>query len=104
MTSILIFMSPALCRGWLSKGDGQPKQLLPGDGSESAIRRISRQPVSVSKPVAEPLNLQGWQVALHELNRRPMAGCRMGPAYTFPIAIGDQVRKLRLMGWRQKQL
>ena len=60
------FMGPALAAAGLP-GDGSPKAVAAGDGSESAYQRIrSEQYQSVT--VAEPLNLQGWQL-VDELNR-----------------------------------
>lgn len=60
------FMGPALAAAGIA-GDGSPKAVAAGDGSESAYQRIrSEQYQSVT--VAEPLNLQGWQL-VDELNR-----------------------------------
>jgi ribose transport system substrate-binding protein len=49
------------------KGDGNPKAVSAGDGSEAAYQRI-RSKRFQSGTVPEPLNLQGWQI-VDELNR-----------------------------------
>ncbi len=60
------FMGPSLAAAGIA-GDGAPKAVAAGDGSESAYQRIrSGQYQTVT--VAEPLNLQGWQL-VDELNR-----------------------------------
>ena len=60
------FMGPSLSAAGIA-GDGAPKSVAAGDGSESAYQRIrAKQYQSVT--VAEPLNLQGWQL-VDELNR-----------------------------------
>lgn len=60
------FMGPALAAAGI-KGDGAPKAGSAGDGSEAAFQRIrSGQYQAIT--VAEPLNLQGWQL-VDELNR-----------------------------------
>ncbi len=60
------FMGPALAAAGI-KGDGSPKAVAAGDGSESAFQRIKTAQFQ-SITVAEPLNLQGWQL-VDELNR-----------------------------------
>jgi ribose transport system substrate-binding protein len=60
------FMGPALAAAGIP-GDGAPKAVAAGDGSESAFQRI-RTGQYQSITVAEPLNLQGWQL-VDELNR-----------------------------------
>lgn len=60
------FMGPALAAAGI-KGDGSPKAVAAGDGSESAFQRIKTNQYQ-SITVAEPLNLQGWQL-VDELNR-----------------------------------
>lgn len=60
------FMGPALAAAGI-QGDGSPKAVAAGDGSESAFQRI-RTGQYQSITVAEPLNLQGWQL-VDELNR-----------------------------------
>ncbi len=60
------FMGPALAAAGVP-GDGAPKAGSAGDGSEAAFQRIrSAQYQTIT--VAEPLNLQGWQL-VDELNR-----------------------------------
>lgn len=60
------FMGPALAAAGIP-GDGSPKAVAAGDGSESAFQRIKTGQYQ-SITVAEPLNLQGWQL-VDELNR-----------------------------------
>ena len=60
------FMGPALAAAGVA-GDGAPKAVAAGDGSESAYQRI-RAGQYQAVTVAEPLNLQGWQL-VDELNR-----------------------------------
>ena len=59
-------MGPALAAAGIP-GDGAPLAGSAGDGSEAAFQRIrSAQYQAIT--VAEPLNLQGWQL-VDELNR-----------------------------------
>ena len=60
------FMGPALAAAGIP-GDGSPKAVAAGDGSQSAYQRIRANRYQVVT-VAEPLNLQGWQL-IDELNR-----------------------------------
>ena len=60
------FMGPSLQAAGIA-GDGAPKAVAAGDGSESAYQRI-RGAQYQAVTVAEPLNLQGWQL-VDELNR-----------------------------------
>ena len=60
------FMGPALVSAGIP-GDGAPKAGSAGDGSEAAFQRI-RTGQYQTITVAEPLNLQGWQL-VDELNR-----------------------------------
>lgn len=60
------FMGPSLAAAGIP-GDANPKAVAAGDGSESAYQRI-RLGQYQSVTVAEPLNLQGWQL-VDELNR-----------------------------------
>ncbi|MCC8932785.1 substrate-binding domain-containing protein [Rhizobium sp. 'Codium 1'] len=60
------FMGPSLAAAGIP-GDGAPKAVAAGDGSESAYQRI-RSDQYQAVTVAEPLNLQGWQL-IDELNR-----------------------------------
>lgn len=75
------FMGPALAAAGI-KGDGSPKAVAAGDGSESSFQRI-RTGQYQSITVAEPLNLQGWQL-VDELNRamqgEPCSGYITSPA------------------------
>jgi ribose transport system substrate-binding protein len=49
------------------KGDGSPKAVSAGDGSEAAYQRIRSKRYQAGT-VPEPLNMQGWQI-VDELNR-----------------------------------
>ncbi|MES1163144.1 MAG: sugar ABC transporter substrate-binding protein, partial [Rhizobacter sp.] len=49
------------------KGDGSPKAVSAGDGSEAAYQRIRSKRYQAGT-VHEPLNMQGWQI-VDELNR-----------------------------------
>ena len=49
------------------KGDGTPKAVSAGDGSEAAYQRIRSKRYQAGT-VPEPLNMQGWQI-VDELNR-----------------------------------
>jgi ribose transport system substrate-binding protein len=60
------FMGPALAAAGID-GEGSPKAGSAGDGSEAAFQRIRGQQYQAIT-VAEPLNLQGWQL-VDELNR-----------------------------------
>lgn len=60
------FMGPALASAGISSEDG-PQAGSAGDGSEAAFQRI-RSGSYQTITVAEPLNLQGWQL-VDELNR-----------------------------------
>ena len=76
------FMGPSLAAAGIS-GTGAPVAVAAGDGSESAYQRIrSAQYQAVT--VAEPLNLQGWQL-VDELNRA-MAGEKWS-GYVSPLHV-----------------
>ena len=60
------FMGPSLTSAG-KKGDGNPKAVSAGDGSEAAYQRIRGKRFQAGT-VPEPLNMQGWQV-VDELNR-----------------------------------
>lgn len=60
------FMGPALAAAGIA-GDGAPRAGSAGDGSEAAFQRIRGEQYQAIT-VAEPLNLQGWQL-VDELNR-----------------------------------
>ena len=76
------FMGPSLAAAGVP-GDGNPKAVAAGDGSESAYQRIrGNQYQSVT--VAEPLNLQGWQL-IDEMNRALQGEEWSG--YTSPLHV-----------------
>jgi len=60
------FMLPSFVAAAIP-GNGQPKNVSAGDGSEAAFERIRQVHYQVAT-VAEPLRLHGWQ-AIDELNR-----------------------------------
>ncbi|MEJ6395876.1 substrate-binding domain-containing protein [Gymnodinialimonas sp. 2305UL16-5] len=60
------FMGPSLAAAGIP-GDARPLAVAAGDGSESAYQRI-RAGQYQAITVAEPLNLQGWQI-VDEMNR-----------------------------------
>ena len=60
------FMGPALQAAG-RKGDGAPRAVSAGDGSEAAYHRI-RAARHQAGTVPEPLNMQGWQI-VDEMNR-----------------------------------
>jgi ribose transport system substrate-binding protein len=77
------FMAPALAAAGI-KGDGNPLAVSAGDGSEVAFQRI-RQGEYQAGTVAEPLNLQGWQVvdeANRALSKEKQSGF-VAPAHLF---------------------
>lgn len=76
------FMGPALAAAGVP-GDGAPKAVAAGDGSESAYQRI-RAGQYQAVTVAEPLNLQGWQL-VDELNRAVQGEPWSG--YTSPLHV-----------------
>ncbi len=60
------FMGPTLSAAG-KKGDGAPKAVSAGDGSEAAYQRIRSKRFQAGT-VPEPLNMQGWQI-VDEMNR-----------------------------------
>jgi ribose transport system substrate-binding protein len=60
------FMGPSLASAGI-KGDGAPRAISAGDGSESAFQRIASKQYQAGT-VPEPLTMQGWQL-VDELNR-----------------------------------
>jgi len=62
-------------------GNGHPRSISAGDGSESAFERIRKNSYQIGT-VAEPLRLHGWQ-AIDELNRA-FAG-QKDSGYTAPV-------------------
>ncbi|MEL6963146.1 MAG: substrate-binding domain-containing protein [Pseudomonadota bacterium] len=82
------FMGPSLQAAGIS-GDGTPKAVAAGDGSESAYQRIrSAQYQAVT--VAEPLNLQGWQL-VDELNRSFAGESWSGYASPLHVVTADNI-------------
>ena len=69
------FMGPALAAAGVA-GNASPKAGSAGDGSEAAFQRIRAQEYQAIT-VAEPLNLQGWQL-VDELNRAISGGACSG--------------------------
>ncbi len=77
------FMAPSLSAAGIA-GGGNPLAISAGDGSEVAFQRI-RQGEYQAGTVAEPLNLQGWQVvdeANRALNKQKDSGY-VAPAHLF---------------------
>lgn len=82
------FMGPSLSAAGIA-GDGAPKSVAAGDGSESAYQRIrAKQYQSVT--VAEPLNLQGWQL-VDELNRAFSGEAWSGYVSPLHVVTADNV-------------
>ena len=79
------FMGPSLAAAGIA-GDANPKAVAAGDGSESAYQRIRANQFQ-SVTVAEPLNLQGWQV-IDEMNRALQGEEWSG--YTSPLHVVTQ--------------
>ena len=86
------FMGPALAAAGIS-GDGAPKAGSAGDGSEAAFQRI-RTAQYQAITVAEPLNLQGWQL-VDELNRA-ISGTACSGYVTSPALVTKE--GLKAMG------
>ena len=80
------FIAPSLQSAGIS-GDGYPRNISAGDGSQSAFERIRDKQYQIGT-VADPLNLQGWQ-AMDELNRafagQPPSGF-VNPVHLFVYA------------------
>lgn len=79
------FMGPSLAAAGIA-GDSSPLAVAAGDGSESAYQRI-RASQYQAVTVAEPLNLQGWQL-IDELNRAMQDEEWSG--YTSPLHVVTQ--------------
>lgn len=77
------FMGPALAAAGIP-GDGAPLAGSAGDGSEAAFQRI-RSGEYQAITVAEPLNLQGWQL-VDELNRA-VSGAECSGYVTAPALV-----------------
>ncbi|MDD2365806.1 MAG: substrate-binding domain-containing protein [Desulfuromonadaceae bacterium] len=73
-------MSPSLIAAAIP-GNGYPRNISAGDGSETAFERIRKKRYQIGT-VAEPLRLHGWQ-AVDELNRA-FAGEKWS-GYTAPV-------------------
>jgi ribose transport system substrate-binding protein len=61
------FSAPSLVAANIEPASGYPRQISAGDGSVPAFQRIKQKQYQIAT-VAEPLHLQGWQLA-DELNR-----------------------------------
>jgi len=61
------FSAPSLQSAGIDPAKGYPRQISAGDGSVPAFQRIRDKQYQIAT-VAEPLNLQGWQL-IDELNR-----------------------------------
>ncbi len=77
------FMGPSLAAAGIAGSGQAPSNVSAGDGSESAYQRI-RSGQYQAGTVAEPLNLQGWQL-VDELNRA-MAGEKWS-GYVSPLHV-----------------
>ncbi len=80
------FMGPSLAAAGLSPEQG-PKAGSAGDGSEAAFQRI-RSGGYQTITVAEPLNLQGWQL-VDELNRA-VQGAECSGYVTTPALVTEE--------------
>ncbi|MCL6282479.1 substrate-binding domain-containing protein [Ruegeria sp. 2012CJ41-6] len=85
------FMGPALAAAGIP-GDGSPKAGSAGDGSEAAFQRI-RGGQYQTITVAEPLNLQGWQL-VDELNRAIQGEACSGYVTSPALVTQDGLAKL----------
>jgi len=74
------YMAPSLQSAGIA-GDGKPRNISAGDGSESAFQRIQSNQFQMGT-VAEPLRLHGFQV-IDELNRAFAGEAPSG--YTAPV-------------------
>jgi ribose transport system substrate-binding protein len=80
------FMGPALAAAGID-GKANPKAGSAGDGSEAAFQRI-RSGQFQTVTVAEPLNLQGWQL-VDELNRA-VSGEKCSGYITSPALVTEE--------------
>ncbi|SDZ49816.1 monosaccharide ABC transporter substrate-binding protein, CUT2 family [Jannaschia faecimaris] len=85
------FMGPALAAAGIP-GDGAPKAGSAGDGSEAAFQRIRGQQYQAIT-VAEPLNLQGWQL-VDELNRAIQGETCSGYVTTPALVTTEGLQKM----------
>lgn len=83
------FMGPALAAAGIG-GNASPKAVAAGDGSESAFQRIATKQYQAIT-VAEPLNLQGWQL-VDELNRA-IQGEACSGYITAPAVVSESEAK-----------
>jgi ribose transport system substrate-binding protein len=83
------FMGPSLAAAGLG-GTDQPIAVAAGDGSESAYQRI-RTSQYQAVTVAEPLNLQGWQL-IDELNRAVQGEEPSGYVSPLHIVTADNIQ------------
>ena len=86
------FMGPALAAAGID-GKANPKAGSAGDGSEAAFQRI-RTGQYQAVTVAEPLNLQGWQL-VDEMNRA-VSGAACSGYVTAPALVTEE--GLKAMG------
>ena len=84
------FMGPSLQSAGI-KGDGNPKAVSAGDGSEAAYQRIRSKRYQAGT-VPEPLNMQGWQV-VDELNRAFNKAAWSGYAPKVHLVTAENVAK-----------
>ena len=86
------FMGPSLAAAG-KKGDGSPKAVSAGDGSEAAYQRIRSKRYQAAT-VPEPLNMQGWQI-VDELNRAFAKVAWSGYIPKVHLVTADNVGKVR---------
>ena len=84
------FMGPSLTAAG-KKGDGNPKAVSAGDGSEAAYQRIRSKRFQAGT-VPEPLNMQGWQV-IDEMNRALNKAAWSGYSPKVHLVTADNVAK-----------
>jgi ribose transport system substrate-binding protein len=85
------FSAPSLISAGIDPAEGAPRQISAGDGSVPAFQRIRDKQYQIAT-VAEPLNLQGWQL-IDELNRAFAGEAASGyvpPVHLFTSANVDQ--------------
>jgi ribose transport system substrate-binding protein len=84
------FMGPSLTAAG-KKGDGSPKAVSAGDGSEAAYQRIRSKRFQAGT-VPEPLNMQGWQI-VDELNRAFNKAAWSGYSPKVHLVTADNIAK-----------
>jgi ribose transport system substrate-binding protein len=82
------FMPPSLQAAGIG-GDGYPRNISAGDGSEAAFNRIRNKDYQIAT-VAEPLHLHGWQL-IDELNRAFAGEAPSGFSYPVHLFTADNV-------------